>query len=179
MRNTLPPTDGWAPVLLDKTGVPHSYQDKYSMMRGPYQKAWTHTGEFHRVDKPAVIFGENEYYYTMGVLHRVKGPAIHHIFKSGYNNKWYLYGVESDEETIAALRQTSQDKDIPYYLAYLISKIAEVEDTDFTDADYKRIIQVPLTMLPDVLHFDKDNQVLTDEFVKVASFERKNWLKEH
>jgi hypothetical protein len=178
VQDILPPIDGWQPIVLDKTGVPHSYQDKCSMVRGSYQKAWTYRGEFHRVDKPAVIFGEKEYYYTMGVLHRIDGPAIHHIFKSGYAHKWYMYGLESNEENVSTLKQVSQDKGIPCYLAYLMNKIDNFDTNDFKDNDYQKLIEVPLTMISDVLHLDRENKILTDDFVKVASFERKEWLKE-
>lgn len=180
VSNTLPPTEGWKAVTLDKTGVPHSYHDKFSMMRGPYQKAWTYRGEFHRPEKPAVLFGENEYYYIMGILHRIDGPAIYPVFKSGYNNsEWYVYGEESNEEMVFQLKQVSQEKGIPFYLVYLMNKLNDFDTDSFADEDYERLVQVPLVMLSDVLHLDKSNIILTDDFISVASFERGNWLKNH
>jgi len=179
VSDTLPPTDGWKVLSLDETGTPHSYNDKHSLMRGAYQKAWTYRGEFHRLDKPAVIFGENEYYYTMGVLHRVAGPALRPIFGQGYSLKWYLYGEKAEESVVSSITAKSLDRDLPFYIIYLIDKLSDFDTSGFTDENYREIIKVPLTMLEEVLHLNKGSSLFTENFMKVASLERKKWISSH
>jgi hypothetical protein len=53
------------------------------------------TGEYHRIDEPALYRGGDKYWYKHGELHRINGPACE--FES-FVNGYYLYGYSYTKE---------------------------------------------------------------------------------
>ncbi len=72
---------------------------------------WTLSGARHRVDGPAITWGDGDmWYYYYGKRHRIDGPAL--IAENGQLMEYYIYGELHREDGPA---RTHSDGRVDYY----------------------------------------------------------------